>query len=40
MAPQVKKPKTAFLFYQGDQLAAVRNQGNLTMGDAMTEVGG
>ncbi|KAG7370050.1 helicase [Nitzschia inconspicua] len=38
MAPQVKKAKTAFLFYQSDQLAAVRKEKNLSMGDAMTEL--
>jgi hypothetical protein len=38
MAPQVKKAKTAFLYFQGDKLAAVKNEMNLSMGDAMTEV--
>ena len=38
MPPQVKKAKTAFLYYQGDQLSAIRSELNLSMGDAMTEV--
>lgn len=38
MAPQVKKAKTAFLYYQSDQLSAIRNQLKLSMGDAMSEV--
>jgi SWI/SNF-related matrix-associated actin-dependent regulator of chromatin subfamily A member 5 len=38
MAPQVKKAKTAFLYFQSDQLAVVRKELNLSMGDAMTEV--
>jgi hypothetical protein len=38
MAPQVKKVKTAFLYYQGDQLSAIRKELGLSMGDAMTEV--
>jgi hypothetical protein len=38
MAPQVKKAKTAFLYYQSEQLSAIRNQLGLSMGDAMTEV--
>lgn len=38
MAPQVKKAKTAFLYYQSDQLSAVRKELGLSMGDAMTEV--
>ena len=38
MAPQVKKAKTAFLYYQGDQLSAIRKELGLSMGDAMTEV--
>ena len=38
MPPQVKKAKTAFLYYQGDKLAAIRNELGVSMGDAMTEV--
>ena len=41
MAPQVKKARTAFLYYQSDHLSKVRaelGQG-ASMGDAMTEVG-
>ena len=38
MAPQVKKAKTAFLYFQGDQLSSIRKELNLSMGDAMTEV--
>lgn len=38
MAPQVKKAKTAFLFYQGDQLAAVKQELGGSMGEAMQEV--
>ena len=38
MAPQVKKAKTAFLYYQSEQLSLIRKQLNLSMGDAMTEV--
>lgn len=38
MAPQVKKAKTAFLYYQSDQLSVIRKELNLSMGDAMTEV--
>eukprot|EP00934_Nitzschia_sp_Nitz4_P002372 Nitzschia sp. Nitz4//scaffold15_size197535//114083//119000//NITZ4_001588-RA/size197535-processed-gene-0.80-mRNA-1//-1//CDS//3329537745//2367//frame0 len=38
MAPQVKKAKSAFLYYQGDQLSAVRKELGLSMGDAMTEL--
>ena len=40
MAPQVKKAKTAFMFYQADQLAKIRAElgGTATMGEAMTEV--
>ena len=40
MAPQVKKVKTAFLFYQKDQLKKIQNELGPTasMGDAMTEV--
>ncbi|KAL3919051.1 MAG: hypothetical protein SGILL_003947 [Bacillariaceae sp.] len=37
MPLQVKKAKTAFLFFQSDQLAKIRNELNLSMGDAMTE---
>lgn len=36
----IRKAKSAFLFYQGDQLATIRAELNLSMGDAMTEVGG
>ena len=40
MAPQVRKAKTAFLFYQGAQLSNIRAELGPTasMGDAMTEV--
>ena len=38
MAPEVKKAKTAFLYFQGDQLALVKRELDLSMGDAMTEV--
>lgn len=40
MAPQVKKAKTAFLYYQSDQLQKIRGELGPTasMGDAMTEV--
>lgn len=38
MAPQVKKAKTAFLYYQGDQLSAIRKELGISMGDAMTEL--
>ena len=38
MAPQVKKAKTAFLYYQAEQLSVIRKELNLGMGDAMTEV--
>jgi hypothetical protein len=38
MAPQVKKAKTAFLYFQGDQLAAVKHELGGSMGEAMTEV--
>jgi len=39
MAPSVRKVKTAFLYYQGDQLASIRSElGGISMGDAMTEV--
>jgi hypothetical protein len=38
MAPEVKKAKTAFLFFQSDQLSLIRKQLNLSMGEAMTEV--
>ena len=38
MAPQIRKPKSAFLFYQGDQLSNIRKELNVSMGEAMTEV--
>lgn len=38
MAPHVRKVKTAFLYYQGDQLSVIRKELGLSMGDAMTEV--
>ena len=38
MPPQVKKAKTAFLFFQGEHLAKIKQQFNCSMGDAMTEV--
>jgi hypothetical protein len=40
MAPHVKKAKTAFLYYQADQLSKIRQQLGpaASMGDAMTEV--
>jgi len=34
----VRKVKTAFLFYQGDQLSKIRAELGLSMGDAMTQV--
>ena len=38
MAPQVKKAKTAFLYFQSDKLSLIRKELKLSMGDAMTEV--
>jgi hypothetical protein len=38
MAPQIKKAKTAFLFFQADQLSKIRKEKGLAMGEAMTEV--
>jgi hypothetical protein len=40
MAPHVKKAKTAFLYYQADQLSKIRQQLGpaASMGEAMTEV--
>jgi len=38
MAPQVKKAKTAFLYFQGDKLSSIRKELNVSMGDAMTEL--
>ena len=38
MAPQVEKTKTAFLFFQKDQLAVVKNEMGGSMGEAMQEV--
>lgn len=38
MAPQVRKVKTAFLWYQGEELKNVRNELGIGMGEAMTEV--
>lgn len=38
MAPHVDKAKTAFLFFQRDQLAAVKNELGGSMGEAMQEV--
>jgi SWI/SNF-related matrix-associated actin-dependent regulator of chromatin subfamily A member 5 len=38
MAPQIKKAKTAFLYYQGDKLASIKKELKLSMGEAMTEV--
>jgi hypothetical protein len=38
MAPQVKKAKTAFLYFQGDKLSSIRKELNVSMGEAMTEV--
>ena len=40
MAPQVQKVRTAFMFYQRDQLQKIRQElgANASMGDAMTEV--
>ena len=38
MPLQVKKAKTAFLFYQGEHLANIKRQLGLSMGEAMTEV--
>jgi SWI/SNF-related matrix-associated actin-dependent regulator of chromatin subfamily A member 5 len=34
----VRKIKTAFLYYQGDQLSKIRAEMGLSMGDAMTQV--
>ena len=34
----VRKVKTAFLFYQGDQLSNIRTELGVSMGEAMTEV--
>jgi hypothetical protein len=38
MAPQIKKAKTAFLYFQSDQLSKIRKELKLSMGEAMTEV--
>mmetsp|Transcript_746 Transcript_746/g.1805 ORF Transcript_746/g.1805 Transcript_746/m.1805 type:complete len:1548 (-) Transcript_746:262-4905(-) len=38
MAPQIKKAKTAFLFFQADQLSKIRKEKGLAMGEAMTEL--
>lgn len=38
-APSVKKVKTAFMFYQSEQLGKVRAEFGGDMGVAMTEVG-
>jgi hypothetical protein len=38
MAPQVRKVKSAFLWYQGEELKNVRAELGVSMGDAMTEV--
>mmetsp|Transcript_32033 Transcript_32033/g.77833 ORF Transcript_32033/g.77833 Transcript_32033/m.77833 type:complete len:1506 (-) Transcript_32033:63-4580(-) len=38
MPLQVKKAKTAFLYFQSDQLSVIRKKLNLSMGDAMTEL--
>jgi len=38
MAPQIKKGKTAFLFFQADQLSKIRKEKKLGMGEAMTEL--
>jgi hypothetical protein len=40
MAPHVKKARTAFLYYQADQLSKIRQQLGpaASMGEAMTEV--
>jgi hypothetical protein len=38
MAPEVKKAKTAFLYYQGDKLSSIRKELGVSMGAAMTEV--
>lgn len=38
MAPQIKKAKTAFLFFQAEQLSKIRKEKGLAMGEAMTEV--
>jgi hypothetical protein len=42
MAPQVQKARTAFMFYQRDQLQKIRQEmgANASMGEAMTEVRG
>jgi len=34
----IRKAKSAFLYYQGDQLSKIRAELGLSMGDAMTEV--
>ena len=34
----IQKAKSAFLYYQGDQLAKIRTELGVSMGDAMTEV--
>lgn len=38
MAPQVRKVKSAFLYYQGEMLKSVRDELGISMGEAMTEV--
>jgi hypothetical protein len=38
MAPQVRKVKSAFLFYQGEELKKVRDELGISVGEAMTEV--
>jgi hypothetical protein len=38
MAPQVRKVKSAFLYYQGEELKRVRDELGVSMGEAMTEV--
>jgi hypothetical protein len=36
--PEVKKARTAFLYFQKENLARIKQENNLSMGDAMTEV--
>jgi hypothetical protein len=38
MVPQIKKAKTAFLYFQGAKLSSIKKELSLSMGEAMTEV--
>ena len=38
MAPQVQKARTAFMYYQSDQLQTIKQELGVSMGEAMTEV--